>query len=458
MIFSSLTFLVVFLPLVLFIYYISKDSYRNYILLVASLLFYSWGEPKFVIIMLVSIFFNYYFAILIEKFRNKKNFSKLILILSLIFNIGLLFFFKYFNFFIDNLNTLLSFNIPILKISLPIGISFYTFQILSYVVDVYKKEVKVQNNICYLGAYIAFFPQLIAGPIVRYCDIEKQLNHRNVTLNKFAIGIKRFIIGLGKKVIIANNVAIISDAIFDSNNLTNYGGFVLLIGTLAYTMQIYFDFSGYSDMAIGLGKMFGFDFLENFKYPYSSTSITDFWRRWHISLSSWFRDYVYIPLGGNRKGSFKMVRNILIVWMLTGLWHGASWNFIIWGVYFGVILLIEKFFLSKCLSKIPMFFKWCYTFILINIGWIIFRVEDLSLISFNLSVEVLEKFLANNYNLVNQIPFLIIAFILSFPIFPLIESKIKNKYIINLIIIIIFVISICFLINNTYNPFIYFRF
>jgi len=456
--FSSLTFLAVFLPVVLFIYYISKDKYRNYILLVASLLFYSWGEPKFVIIMLISIIFNYYFAILIDKFRNKIRVSKLILILSLIFNIGLLIFFKYSNFLITNLNYLLDLNISSLKISLPIGISFYTFQILSYVVDVYRNSVKVQNNICYLGAYISFFPQLIAGPIVRYSDIERQLRKRSVTLKKFSMGIKRFIIGLGKKVIIANNVAIIADSVFDSSSLANYGGFVLLLGTIAYTMQIYFDFSGYSDMAIGLGRMFGFEFLENFNYPYMSTSITDFWRRWHISLSSWFRDYIYIPLGGNRKGIFKLVRNIFIVWMLTGLWHGANWNYVIWGVYFGILLMIEKLFLNKYFNKFPVILRWCYAFILVNVGWIIFRVENFSNISLNFTVEGLENFFANNYNLINQIPFLILAFVLSFPIFPLLESKIKNEYIINLVLIIIFVISICFLINNTYNPFIYFRF
>lgn len=354
MIFSSLTFLFVFLPFVLLIYYISKDKYRNYILLLVSLLFYSWGEPKFIILMLISILFNYYFAIFIDKYRENNKVTKAILIGSLIFNIGLLFFFKYFNFFINNFNSLFSSNISIMKIILPIGISFYTFQILSYVVDVYKDDVKVQKNICYLGAYISFFPQLIAGPIVRYCDIEKQLNNRIVNFDKVVVGIRRFIIGLGKKVIIANNVAIIADTIFNSNNLGNYGIGILIIGTLAYTIQIYFDFSGYSDMAIGLGKLFCFDFLENFNYPYIATSITDFWRRWHISLSSWFRDYVYIPLGGNRVSKLKFLRNIFVVWMLTGLWHGASWNYVIWGIYFGIILMFEKLVYGKFLKKIPI--------------------------------------------------------------------------------------------------------
>ena len=458
MIFSSLTFLFVFLPFVLLIYYISKDKYRNYILLLVSLLFYSWGEPKFVILMLVSIVFNYYFAIFIDKYRENKRITKVILVGSLIFNIGLLFFFKYFNFFIDNFNSLFSGNISIMKITLPIGISFYTFQILSYVVDVYREDVCVQKNICYLGAYISFFPQLIAGPIVRYCDIEKQLNNRIVNFDKVVVGIRRFIIGLGKKVIIANNVAIIADTIFNSNNLGDFGLGILIIGTLAYTIQIYFDFSGYSDMAIGLGKLFGFDFLENFNYPYIATSITDFWRRWHISLSSWFRDYVYIPLGGNRVSKLKFLRNIFVVWMLTGLWHGASWNYVIWGIYFGIILMFEKLVYGKFLKKFPIILQWLYSFILINIGWVIFRVEDLSRISLFTSNVSLINFLANNYNLFNQLPFLILGLILAFPIFPYFEIKINNKFFSSILLIIVFVISICLLINNTYNPFIYFRF
>ena len=286
MLFSSLTFIFIFLPITLGIYYLSKEKYRNYILLVVSLLFYSWGEPKYVMLMILSILFNYYFAILVDKYKKEKSKSKIILIISLIFNIGLLFLFKYLDFVIINFNNLFNLKIPILNLNLPIGISFYTFQILSYVVDVYKKDVKVQKNIFDLGTYISFFPQLIAGPIVRYSTIEKQLKKRKTDFDTFCSGIRRFILGVGKKIIIANNVAVIADTIFNSSLLYDYGLLIILFGTLAYTLQIYFDFSGDSDMAIGLGKMFGFDFLENFNYPYSSISITDFWRRWHISLSS----------------------------------------------------------------------------------------------------------------------------------------------------------------------------
>ena len=324
MLFSSLTFIFIFLPILLGLYFIAKDKYRNHILLLASLLFYSWGEPKFIVLMLISIIFNYIIALIIDKKRDKKILPRLLLIFSLIVNIGMLFSFKYLNFFITNINSIFNSNISLFEIALPIGISFYTFQILSYVVDVYKKEVPVQKNVFALGTYIAFFPQLIAGPIVRYSTIAEQLEKRKCTLSKFTDGLRRFILGFAKKIIIANNVALVADTIFNSTTVTEYSWLIILVALLAYTLQIYFDFSGYSDMAIGLGKMFGFDFLENFNYPYISQTITDFWRRWHISLSSWFRDYVYIPLGGNRVKKLKWIRNIFVVWLLTGLWHGAS--------------------------------------------------------------------------------------------------------------------------------------
>lgn len=299
----------------------------------------------------------------------------------------LLIIFKYTNLIISTINGIFKisidkltiFNIDILKLTLPIGISFYTFQLISYVIDVYRKDVKVQKNIFSLGTYIAFFPQLIAGPIVRYETIEKELKHRTHSFEKFLCGFKRFIIGLGKKVIIANNVAFIADQIIDSQYFTSYGTGVIWIAMIAYSLQTYFDFSGYSDMAIGLGKIFGFTFLENFNYPYIAKSITDFWRRWHISLSSWFRDYVYIPLGGNRVKKGRWIINLFIVWTLTGLWYGASWNFMFWGLYYGIILVIEKLFLNKLLEKSPSFIKWLYSIILIIIGWTIFRIEDISL-------------------------------------------------------------------------------
>jgi len=460
----NLIFIFIFLPVFFLLYFVSKDKYKNTVLLLASLFFYSWGEPKYVLLMVFSILINYIFARLIDKYRDK---AKIFLVLSIVINIGLLFFFKYTNFFIGNLNNIFGLNINYLNILLPIGISFYTFQAISYVVDVYRKTVKVQKNIVTLGAYIALFPQLIAGPIVRYDTIEKQLSKRKITLEKFTDGFRRFIIGLGKKVIIANNVAIIADTIFNGN-VTEYGALILIVGVLAYTFQIYFDFSGYSDMAIGLGKMLGFDFLENFNYPYISKSITEFWRRWHISLSSWFRDYVYIPLGGNRVAKWKWIRNILIVWACTGFWHGASWNFIIWGLYFAVILLIEKLYLNKYLEKIPKFFRWCYAFILICVGWVIFRVENMpnvlavlhNIFTFKSSDLIL--FTAENYPLLNYLPYMVIAAIGSFPFINNLYKKMSSKngwcYVYDLWLIIIFLLSIAFLLQSTYNPFIYFRF
>ena len=467
MLFSSLTFIFIFLPLTLLIYYLSKDKYKNYILLSFSILFYSWGEPKYVILMILSVVFNYYFALGIDKSKKQKT-KKLILVFSIIFNIGLLFGFKYLNFFSSNISNLFSINLPILNIALPIGISFYTFQILSYVADVYKKEVKVQKNIFTLATYIALFPQLIAGPIVRYQTVEKELKERKHTLDKFVKGFKRFIIGMGKKVIIANNAAILADTIFNGAIANGYTGLILIIGTLAYTIQIYFDFSGYSDMAIGLGKMFGFEFLENFNYPYVAQSITDFWRRWHISLSTWFRDYVYIPLGGNRVNKLKWIRNILVVWCLTGFWHGAEWNFIIWGLYFAIILLLEKLALENFLKRLPKLISWIYAFILINIGWIIFRSENMNLLTYmfknilNFDNSTLYSFLANNYYLLNYLPFVLLGLIFSFPIFKKIDNNLKENPLYNIvkdiIIVLILIFSICILISNSYNPFIYFRF
>ncbi len=465
MVFSSLVFIFVFLPIFFLIYFISKNKLKNTIIFIFSLLFYSWGEPKYCILMLISILFNYLFAKLIDKHKNK---AKIFLILSIIFNIGLLIIFKYADFSILNINNIFNLNIKTLGFLLPIGISFYTFQAISYVVDVYRKKVKVQNNIINLGAYIALFPQLIAGPIVRYETIEKQLSDRKITIDKFTSGLRRFIIGLGKKVIIANNVAIIADTIFNAG-VTESGALILIIATLAYTFQIYFDFSGYSDMAIGLGKMLGFDFLENFKYPYISKSITEFWRRWHISLSSWFRDYVYIPLGGNRVPKWKWIRNVLIVWAITGLWHGASWNFVLWGLYFAVILLIEKLFLHKILEKLPNILRWIYAFVLICFGWIIFRIENINEMFiviqniFTLKSSDLTLVIADNYYLLNYLPFMLFAIIGCTPyvnnFYKILSSKkgiISFTY--DMWLICILLISVAFLIQSSYNPFIYFRF
>lgn len=466
MLFSSLTFLFMFLPILLTIYYISKDKYKNYVILVASLIFYSWGEPKYIIIMLISIFFNYHIALLIDKNKNRFT-KKTFLIISIIFNIGMLIAFKYINFFILIINNLFNISINELKLTLPIGISFYTFQILSYVIDVYKKDIKVQKNIFFLGAYISFFPQLIAGPIVRYSTIEKQLKKRKHSFEKVCKGFRRFIIGFSKKIIIANNTAIIADNIFNSNQINNYGALIIIIGLISYTIQIYYDFSGYSDMAIGLGKIFGFDFLENFNYPYCATSITDFWRRWHISLSSWFKDYVYINLGGNKVSKTKWIRNILIVWILTGLWHGASFNFIIWGLFYGVILLIEKLILNKILNKLPKIICWIYSFMIINIGWLIFRLENLNNLKYALyNIFTFKKsnfinYILDNSNIIYAALFVLIGLIFMFPILNIFK-KYKNSFTYNtirdIILIMLFIISIFSLINNSYNPFIYFRF
>lgn len=466
MAFSSLIFIFVFLPLFLLTYFIFKDKkYRNFVILVFSLLFYAYGEPIYIFLMILSIIVNYYLAILIDK--SKKKTRKNYLILAVVLNLLSLCIFKYTDFLIDNINLLFNLSIKNINIPLPIGISFYTFQILSYIIDVYNKKVKVQKNIFYLGCYISFFPQLIAGPIVRYETIEKDIRTRKETFDDFAIGIRRFIKGLAKKVLIADSCAYIVTQLFTLEP-TNYGFIGALIGMIAYSLQIYFDFSGYSDMAIGLGRMVGFKFLENFNYPYIATSITDFWRRWHISLSSFFRDYVYIPLGGNRVKKGRFILNVLIVWGLTGLWHGASVNFLIWGLYYGIILLLEKLFLSKYLNKTNNVVKHIYTLIIVVIGWGIFRctsysdVKDLfsSLLFLN-GFGNLEVFKFTGIITFRYLLFFIIGIILSTPI---IENKIKKiksdkgLQILDVLYILLFILSIIFIVIGSYSPFIYFRF
>ena len=461
MVFSSLTFLLIFLPVLSIIYFLVKNNKaKNYILLLFSLIFYAWGEPIYIIIMLLSILVTYIAGIVINKSKSKK----IALFISILLLLSSLLFFKYYNFLIDNINSIFNINIVKSKLSLPIGISFYTFQAISYLIDVYRNKTKVQNNIFYLALYISLFPQLIAGPIVRYETIENEIRERKHTLDNVVNGIKRFIIGLSKKVIIANNMALIVDTIFDSGSIP--GTFIIYIAAICYTLQIYYDFSGYSDMAIGLGKMFGFSFLENFNYPYIAKSITDFWRRWHISLSSWFRDYVYIPLGGSRVKTIKIIRNILIVWLLTGFWHGASWNFIIWGLYYGILLLIEKFVLKNILEKIPNILKHLTTLFLVIIGWVIFRITDINTLletlkyMFIFKGENLQQFVLNNSNLIFNFYLIIPAIILCIP-FKKIKFD-KDKFIPNLLINLFYIglllFNISILTSNTYNPFIYFRF
>ena len=465
MLFSSLTFLFVFLPLTIALYFIVKDKYKNFILLIASLIFYAWGEPKYIVLMLLSIIINYFLAIAIDKSKTSKR--KLLLIITVLVNLGALFVFKYLDFAILNFNFLFRTNLSCRHLILPIGISFYTFQILSYVIDVYRKKVAVQKNIFTLGTYIALFPQLIAGPIVRYSDVKKQLVSRKHSLEKFCDGFRRFILGFIKKVLIANNVAIIADSVFNAPSEVALTPVVIIVALIAYTLQIYYDFSGYSDMAIGLGKIFGFDFIENFNYPYSATSITDFWKRWHISLTTWFKDYLYIPLGGNRCSKIKWIRNFLVVWLLTGLWHGASWNFILWGVFYAIILLTEKQFLHKYIEKLPRFLAWLLMFTVVNIGWLIFRVEnmgDLRLIitSFFSPTGTLSDFISNNFSIVPYYIFVIIGLIFMFPISKKIVSKLLSyrygRLALDIILCLLFVLCIFALINSSYNPFIYFRF
>ncbi len=458
MVFSSLIFLFLFLPTFLLCYFIPKKrKTKNIVLLIFSLLFYGYGEPIYVLLMILSIIVNYFIVLLMDKSSKPKKW----LIIDLVFNLGLLFFFKYTNFFLDNINNLFNLNIKFLSISLPIGISFYTFQILTYVIDVYKSKVPVQKSIINLGCYISAFPQLIAGPIVRYETVNKELNDRCEDIEGFATGIRRFIIGLFKKCVIANEMAYVADTLFGSS-IASLGTIGMIVGGVAFTFQIYFDFSGYSDMAIGLGKMLGFNYLENFNYPYVARTITDFWRRWHISLSTFFRDYVYIPLGGNRCKRVRHIFNLFVVWALTGLWHGASWNFVFWGLFYFILLVLEKFIFKK-IDKLPAFLGHLYTFSLVTFGFIIFYFTDTSTL-----IEAI-KTLFGAHGLGNMMIFThyqifklktIIIFVLaafaSTPIFKPILDK-KNKFS-DIYIIILFIISIISILASSYNPFIYFRF
>ena len=466
MLFSSLVFIFIFLPLSLVLYYlIPNRNYRNIILLVFSLIFYAWGEPIYVILMVIEITINYFMAIWIDKSNELKQ-KKFLIIMTIIIDLGILGFYKYSNFLISIINSLTSLNIGMIDIALPIGISFYTFQILSYMIDVYRCKVKVQKNILFLATYVTMFPQLIAGPIVRYETIEDELVNRKESLNNFTDGLRRFIIGLGKKIIIANNIAIIANKIFVDLNGSEYTFMIAWMAAIAYSLQIYFDFSGYSDMAIGLGKMFGFNFLENFNYPYIAQSITDFWHRWHISLSSWFRDYVYIPLGGNRVSKLRWFINIMIVWMLTGLWHGASYNFIIWGLYYGLILIIEKLFLLKLLKKAPILNN-IYSLIIIIFGFVIFNSSSLAQIQlfFNnmfLTTPYLNFSVIEDLGIVYLIPYVIVGILGCTPLAKNIFAKLdKNPFsgiLYDIYLLFILLLCVMFLVNNSYNPFIYFRF
>ena len=465
MLFTSISFLYYFLPALIIIYFITPKKYKNIILLIASLLFYFYGEPKYVFLMIVEIVIAYIGAILIDKYKSQ---SKNILIITLFIHVFLLIIFKYTDFIIQTINDISNANIKLLNIALPIGISFYTFQIISYVIDVYNGKVKVQKNIINLATYISLFPQLVAGPIVRYQTVEKELDDRVHSFNNFAYGIRRFSIGLAKKVLIANALGELCTKAFVLNETTVI--FYWIFG-ISYMLQLYFDFSAYSDMAIGLGRIFGFNFPENFNYPYISKSITEFWRRWHISLGTWFKDYVYIPLGGNRDGKYKQIRNILIVWLLTGIWHGANWTFLIWGLLFGIILIIEKIFLNKFMEKLPSFIKRIYVLFIVMILFIIFNAENMSVALTNIKglFGMNGEVFINDYTLhylKSYLPLLIIAFFGATPFIKILIDKLrKNKYANNIInilepilIVMILVVVTSYLIDNSYNPFLYFRF
>ena len=459
MVFSSVMFLFYFLPIILFIYFICPKKYRNYVLLFFSLLFYFIGEPINVVFLILSCFINYYGSVLIQK-KKIKNIKKMIFIGIISYNIIQLLIFKYSNFFIGNLNYIPFVDIPLLNILMPIGISFYTFQAISYVCDVYIGKVKPAKNIFTFMTYLTLFPQLIAGPIVRYETIENDLKDRSIKFDNVSNGLKLFIIGLSKKVLLANVLGELINKFVVETVVSSW------MKPILYTLQIYFDFSGYSDMAIGLGLVFGFNFLQNFNYPLIAKSITDFWRRWHMSLSSFFRDYVYIPLGGNRVSNPKWIRNIFVVWFLTGFWHGASWNFILWGVYFGVILLIEKFLIGKYLEKTKVF-KHIYTLIIVVISFLIFSTDNMSDIFNSLgNMFFLNKldFINNEtiYYLKDYFMILIISIISCTPLFKNIYLKYKDNKIISfvepIILLGLFILCVAFIIDASFNPFLYFRF
>ena len=473
MVFSSLLFLFRFLPMALLVYYITPICCRNLTLLLFSLIFYAWGEPVYVFLMLAVILLSYVSGLLLERFKQNERrlAARIILALAVVCCLLLLGIFKYADFLIENVNKASGGNFALLNLALPIGISFYLFQSLSYLFDVYRGQTNAQKSLITFGAYVAMFPQLIAGPIVQYKSVAAQLQKRRETFGEFALGVHRFVLGLGKKVLLANNLGLL----WRSVQAADYQELPLLtawLGLAAYTLQIYFDFSGYSDMAIGLGHMFGFRFAENFNYPYISKSITEFWRRWHISLGSWFREYVYIPLGGNRAGALWQVRNILTVWLLTGVWHGASWNFVLWGGYYGLLLLVEKFVLQKHLLKLPNWSRHVYCLFLVMLGWSLFTFDDLE--RYGLFLQALfgccQAEIWNQetiYLLYNYVALLLLAILGATRLprllaqhfwrrlsgKPALQSLLQNAF-----YTFIFILAVAWLVDDSYNPFLYFRF
>jgi alginate O-acetyltransferase complex protein AlgI len=466
MVFSSIVFLFYFLPLTIILYYLAPMRMRNGILLAVSLVFYGFGEPVYIAIMVLSILIDYTNGILIEKYRGHHILPKVFLTVSIMGNLGLLGFFKYGDFFIGNLNHFAGTNLGLLKVALPIGISFFTFQTMSYSIDVYRGNTKAQKDLITFGAYVAMFPQLIAGPIVIYKDVEKQLRERKVDGDSLKYGILRFTLGLAKKVLLANNIGALWEQV-KGMPVEQLSVATAWMGIAAFTLQIYFDFSGYSDMAIGLGKIFGFDFLENFNYPLIAKSITEFWRRWHISLSHWFRDYLYFPLGGSRRGAGLTIRNIIIVWVLTGFWHGAAWNYMLWGAYFAVMLLLEKFILKDVLVRMGGVFSRIYTWIVLLISFAIFALEDLGHLKGYLQVMMGRGSIMDGTFLyfAGSFGFLFLLLVVCATPWPYRKFKavleghgLPSRATVNFVLVLLFVLSVAYIVDGTYNPFLYFRF
>ncbi len=460
MVFSSPIFLFAFFPALLLVYFITRGRIRNWVLVLASLFFYAFGEPKMVLLMMFSILVNYIAGILIER---STVYRKMILVLAVIYNLAVLFVFKYLNFAIDTINTVFSSSMTVARIALPIGISFYTFQIMSYVIDVYREKCAAQRDLVSLALYISLFPQLIAGPIVRYVDIEKQIRERKSTLDSVYQGFLRFGLGFAKKILLADQLAQLVDTVFAGQYISVP---LYWIGAVAYALQIYYDFSGYSDMAIGLGKIFGFEFAENFNYPYIAASVREFWRRWHISLSTWFRDYLYFPLGGSRKGKGRTYFNLLVVFLATGLWHGASFNYVIWGLYYGIFLIVERVGLGKLLEKGPRWIGHIYTVLIVVIGWVLFRAENLpDAVAYlgNMFTPAGNDIAIMNYVMDSQYWFCIGAGIMfSTPVFRKLfrpgHSGTVCRFLYPVCVLLLFTTAICYMVGSGYSPFLYFRF
>ncbi|XOQ45006.1 MAG: Peptidoglycan O-acetyltransferase [Clostridium sp.] len=463
MVFSSLFFIFIFLPVSVAAYYLLPRNWRNFCLLVFSLVFYAWGEPVYVFLMLFTVGFDYLIGFLLERFTAHPAIRRAVLIFGISVNLGLLAYFKYAALLVSTINSFLSVSIPVPDVALPIGISFYTFESLSYAIDIYRGEAPPQKSLIDFGTYVSFFPHLVSGPIIQYGEMQAQLQGRTESMEQITDGALRFLHGLFKKVLLANNLALIADKVQYFGNPTALSAW---LGALAFTFQIYFDFAGYTDMAIGLGRMFGFTLPENFNMPYSSQSASEFWRRWHMTLGRWFRDYLYIPLGGNRCSAIKLVRNLAVVWVLTGFWHGASWNFAVWGAYWGFLIICEKLFLQNWLEKIPVFFRWFYAFLAAVIGWVFFSYTDIrqacgmvaAMFGFSGGVDSLGL-----YTLMTGWPILLLAAFFCTPYPAKILQWLDRKGRTGLAVrcagmTVLFLLSVAALVDNSYNPFLYFRF